>query len=349
MWRWYVLESLAKKHGWTRGAEIGVLAGRTLFHLLDNCPGLTMIAVDTWPAEIVDKDGRVLNLVRTGEKFRAKAYTPEYTDRCIVLHGKSADMAWDVKDGTLDFVFIDADHSLPGVRADIAAWAPKVKPGGMVLGHDINWQSVRTAVREAFGTHTTYANNVWGVKIPAEGWRAERVAKASGRWSAVGSWRWRAKRAAALIDPGSSVLDIGCGEMDLLPLLPPGCRYTGADVVKRTGETVVADLEAGEFPDGQYDTVVMLGVLEYLPNVRWVLDRARSAAPEMVLSYCTAMPGASLSMRQAKGWVNHFTEDDLLVLLTEAGWSVAEQEVVQPEKRMTHVQVVMKCRLATPS
>lgn len=40
------------------------------------------------------------------------------------------------KDNTLDFVFIDADHSYEGVRRDVDAWLPKVKVGGVIAGHD---------------------------------------------------------------------------------------------------------------------------------------------------------------------------------------------------------------------
>lgn len=164
MRRWNVLEVLAKRHGWKRGAEIGVWEGRTFFHLLDTCPDLTMIAVDAWPpAAPWGKNGERMNLVEAGERFRAKADAPEYAERCVVLYGRSTDMAWDVDDETLDFVFIDADHSYEAVKADIAAWTPKVRTGGMVLGHDINWPSVQQAVGEAFGACATYPNNVWGI------------------------------------------------------------------------------------------------------------------------------------------------------------------------------------------
>jgi hypothetical protein len=53
-------------------------------------------------------------------------------------------------DNSLDFVFIDADHSYEGCSADIAAWAPKVKPGGLVGGHDYdNPRLVGNGVKKA--------------------------------------------------------------------------------------------------------------------------------------------------------------------------------------------------------
>ena len=39
-------------------------------------------------------------------------------------------------DESLDFVYLDADHSYEAVRDDIAAWWPKLKPGGLFAGDD---------------------------------------------------------------------------------------------------------------------------------------------------------------------------------------------------------------------
>jgi predicted O-methyltransferase YrrM len=58
-------------------------------------------------------------------------------------------------DGSLDAVFLDASHKYEDVRADILAWLPKVKSGGILAGHDYtyrndDWPDVRRAVDEAF-------------------------------------------------------------------------------------------------------------------------------------------------------------------------------------------------------
>jgi len=44
-------------------------------------------------------------------------------------------------DEHLDFIYIDGDHSYAGVLRDLAAAYPKVKRGGLIMGHDygINW------------------------------------------------------------------------------------------------------------------------------------------------------------------------------------------------------------------
>ncbi len=49
--------------------------------------------------------------------------------------------------GSLDFVYVDGDHTFEGVTADIRAWLPKVRPGGVMAGDDFSWEGVERAVR----------------------------------------------------------------------------------------------------------------------------------------------------------------------------------------------------------
>lgn len=67
-------------------------------------------------------------------------------------HTLSWDAAAKFADGSVDVVFVDADHAYESVAKDIAAWWPKVKPGGIMAGHDFSeeFPGVVGAVIEAF-------------------------------------------------------------------------------------------------------------------------------------------------------------------------------------------------------
>jgi predicted O-methyltransferase YrrM len=54
------------------------------------------------------------------------------------------------EDESLDCIFIDGDHSEKAVRADINAYFHKVKPGGILCGHDIDEPGVAAAVAGSF-------------------------------------------------------------------------------------------------------------------------------------------------------------------------------------------------------
>ncbi len=66
--------------------------------------------------------------------------------------GDSFDRAKDFEDGSIDFLFIDANHTYEYVSRDIAAYLPKMKKGGIIAGHDYNMShpGVIQAVNEAF-------------------------------------------------------------------------------------------------------------------------------------------------------------------------------------------------------
>lgn len=55
-----------------------------------------------------------------------------------LIREKSVDAASRFQDNSIDFVYIDGDHTLEGIQADINAWWPKVKTGGIFCGDDYN-------------------------------------------------------------------------------------------------------------------------------------------------------------------------------------------------------------------
>jgi SAM-dependent methyltransferase len=159
MMRWDVVAGLLANP--TAGAELGAHAGKFTEQMLAAFPRLLLFAVDTWAVtpgyEHYDfPDIRRAFVRRTGK----------FGKRVKPLHMDTVSAALEVKDASLDFVFIDADHSYAGVAADIDAWRYKVKPGGILCGHDYGhprFPGVKQAVDERF-TVQTGDDHVWWVR-----------------------------------------------------------------------------------------------------------------------------------------------------------------------------------------
>jgi len=52
---------------------------------------------------------------------------------------------------SIDFVYVDAAHDYASVLADLEAWWPRVRPGGMLGGDDFDTKGVADAVSDFFG------------------------------------------------------------------------------------------------------------------------------------------------------------------------------------------------------
>jgi len=55
------------------------------------------------------------------------------------------------EDSSLDFVYIDGNHSYSSVRQDILKWLPKIKKDGVIGGHDFHYEGVAGAVQANLG------------------------------------------------------------------------------------------------------------------------------------------------------------------------------------------------------
>ncbi len=154
-----------------------------------------------------------------------------------------------------------------------------------------------------------------------------RKATDAARWADFEAMRdgaaERAALAAGWVEPGSRVLDIGAGVMALRNALPPDCVYAPADLLPFDPATVVIDLNAGGFPEGAHDVVVMLDVLEFVHGVEGLLKRAASAAPRLIVSY---RPASSMSIRErrARGYFNDRAAAEFEALLDTTGWRVQD-------------------------
>jgi hypothetical protein len=159
MMRWDVVRGLLVNP--TLGAELGAHAGKFTEQLLLAFPRLTMYAIDSW---CIRPMYETYDFPTVRSQFDKR--TRRFGSRVKTLHMDTLEAAAHVADGSLDFVFIDADHSYEAVAADIDAWLPKIKAGGLISGHDYGhprFPGVKQAVDERL-TVETGDDHVWWVR-----------------------------------------------------------------------------------------------------------------------------------------------------------------------------------------
>lgn len=113
---------------------------------------------------------------------------------------------------------------------------------------------------------------------PDSGAPWQPVAAAPGDWVAL---------AAQFIPAGARVLDLGCRATALRKILPHGCAYIGCDAVSHDSNTLVCDLDRGDFPADTavgIDVIVMLGLLDRVPDADALFAHLRRANCTVVLS-----------------------------------------------------------------
>lgn len=124
------------------GAEIGVFAGDLSRRLLQR-KDLSLYMIDAWAGngDSYEGDSGDFHATLTQEQQDAcmqltRDVTAFAGDRAHIIKVFSHEAAASFADGSLDFVFIDADHGYEGCKRDLYAWWPKVKRGGLFSGHD---------------------------------------------------------------------------------------------------------------------------------------------------------------------------------------------------------------------
>jgi hypothetical protein len=119
--------------GFTEGVEIGVKAGEYSEILCRANPNLHLYSVDPWLVRAEYYDTRGQKVFDSYEKKAREVLAPY---NCTIMKAKSCDAEKVFDRASLDFVFIDGHHNLYNVIHDIHVWSTKVRPGGIISGHD---------------------------------------------------------------------------------------------------------------------------------------------------------------------------------------------------------------------
>lgn len=154
--------------------EIGVFAGRstavmspicmansTKYYAIDNFHG------STDPRDAATKGQQTRDIQSL---FEANMKAIGTLDHITVVKANSDDAVKLFDNCSVDFCFIDADHTPHVVLSDIQRWWPKIKPGGILGGHD--YQAPLGRVVDSFARENRVKvfsrGTCWGITAPTD-------------------------------------------------------------------------------------------------------------------------------------------------------------------------------------
>lgn len=174
-WKGRATRALADHVGMDTGELVEPTPGTSS---LTTPPLPTVIVVDDWRDPYDHVDGTTAEVKVAGRLVVEKEWRSNLADhletgRIVLARGHSPSvapyLAPRLPGGHADFVFIDADHNYDGVLADILAYEPLVRAGGILAGHDYTTDvhpGVRRAVDDYFGARAQQGpGSIWWVRL----------------------------------------------------------------------------------------------------------------------------------------------------------------------------------------
>ena len=118
------------------GVEVGTKDGLFAVEMCKANPHVHLTCVDPW--------SNYLNSSRSTQRRHDEHYARAVANlaglNVTIMREMSVKAAPKFRAGRLDFVYIDGNHEFDYVIADILAWVPKVRSGGIVALHDYHHQ-----------------------------------------------------------------------------------------------------------------------------------------------------------------------------------------------------------------
>ncbi|WP_194848329.1 class I SAM-dependent methyltransferase [Candidatus Neptunochlamydia vexilliferae] len=136
--------------------EIGVFRGKNAQVLREQFPDAHLYLIDPWKPDphYLQSGSAVSDLEETYAKAFRRVQTLFADDPKVTLIQKMSHEAAPLVPDNVDLVFIDANHAYEAIRQDILTWKEKVRPGGILSGHNYGrprLPGVKQAVDELFG------------------------------------------------------------------------------------------------------------------------------------------------------------------------------------------------------
>ncbi len=131
------LAELFAELNFTKGAELGVDRGGYSEVLLKANPKCNLLSIDPWGSTAYEPNTYVNEKQEYFEKnFVETVHRLDKYPNSTILRQTSKDALTMIEDNFLDFVYIDANHDFPNFTFDLHNWIKKIRPGGIISGHD---------------------------------------------------------------------------------------------------------------------------------------------------------------------------------------------------------------------
>jgi predicted O-methyltransferase YrrM len=172
------------------------------------------------------------------------------------------------------------------------------------------------------------------------------------RWQNINSLQdeW-VKRIRALRDmlpsDTKSLVDFGCGKKVLKQFLSPDILYIGIDSHRKFGADRELDLNSKFTTEDlpKADVAFFSGVLEYIANLPYVLEKISYNFSTIVFSYHTfTQKSSSRGSRRNLGWVNDFTLSELASCLESNDFTITRYEEFFEDTRLSQPQFIASAR-----
>lgn len=169
---YHVLPGLINQYNLKVGAEVGIFMGSHCKRILETTQVAKLYGIDPYMPWCPEDSITLMQYDIFYNKVKDKL--ADHGDRFTLIRNYSNKASLKFRDGELDFVFIDGDHSYEAVKTDLECWYNKVRDGGIVAGDDYATRhpGVPRAVNEFFGKKGLKVNicqeqpRVWWVVKP---------------------------------------------------------------------------------------------------------------------------------------------------------------------------------------
>lgn len=164
-------EQIARVTGPATFVEVGCWLGRSTAYLAlairRSGKPITLYAIDTWKGA-PNRPGMQAAVRRMGgdmlpawRRNLERACGADVFDFVTPIQARSVDTLDRFADSSLEFVFLDGDHSFANVVAELRGFAPKMTPAGVLAGHDYDQDEVARAVQQELAGRFTVRAKSW--------------------------------------------------------------------------------------------------------------------------------------------------------------------------------------------